>query len=291
MRKTPEKKHKILSIITINRNNAAGLRKTIESVITQKINFDKIEFLIIDGKSTDESVAVIKEYAESSNKKISSKISFWKSEKDNGIFNAMNKGIKKSTGDFLLFLNSGDYLINNEVLSNIVKTVNSNFDIYYTSYYIVKDGQANLFHLPENPEPDFFTDYTTNHQNTIISKTYFNKYGLYDESLKLHADWLLITEAYYKYKVPFKYIDFQISYYDLTGFSSQNIGSQLDIDMTDEVMKKTFNNYYDLFNFYHKTITELKTTKMFEVYKKYGETSFLNFIMRLYDKIRRTFKK
>ena len=171
MRKTPEKKHKILSIITINRNNAAGLRKTIESVITQKVNFDKIEFLIIDGKSTDESVAVIKEYAESSNKKIASKISFWKSEKDNGIFNAMNKGIKKSIGDFLLFLNSGDYLINNEVLSNIVKTVNSNFDIYYTSYYIVKDGQANLFHLPENPEPDFFTDYTTNHQNTIISKT------------------------------------------------------------------------------------------------------------------------
>ena len=87
-----------LSIITINRNNAAGLRRTIESVVSQ--TYTEFEYIIIDGASTDESVDVIKEYAD--------KITFWVSEPDNGIYNAMNKGILKAKGEYLLFLNSGD---------------------------------------------------------------------------------------------------------------------------------------------------------------------------------------
>ena len=94
-----------LSIITINRNNADGLRQTMESVLSQKCA-KPFEYIIIDGASTDGSVDVIKEFL--SKKKYASKISYWVSEKDSGIYNAMNKGIAHSNGVLVGILNSGD---------------------------------------------------------------------------------------------------------------------------------------------------------------------------------------
>ena len=85
------------SIITVNYNNKEGLRNTIESVIHQ--TYRDFEFIVIDGGSTDGSAEVLKEY--------DSQITYWVSEKDKGIYNAMNKGIAKATGDYLNFMNSG----------------------------------------------------------------------------------------------------------------------------------------------------------------------------------------
>ena len=98
------------SIITINYNNADGLRRTIESVVSQ--TFDDYEYVIIDGGSTDGSVDVIKEYE--------NKISYWVSEKDGGIYNAMNKGVKASNGEYLIFMNSGDVFYRDKVLEDIM---------------------------------------------------------------------------------------------------------------------------------------------------------------------------
>ena len=86
------------SIITINYNNEEGLRHTIESIVCQ--TYTDFEFIIIDGGSTDGSVDVIKEYAEH--------IAYWVSEKDNGRYNAMNKGVCQAKGDYCIFMNSGD---------------------------------------------------------------------------------------------------------------------------------------------------------------------------------------
>src|ERR1700757_1115246 len=97
-----------LSIITINFNDQLGLSKTIKSVISQTIS--DFEFIIIDGASSDKSLDIIKHYAD--------KISFWVSEKDNGIYDAQNKGIAKATGDYLLFLNSGDCFYNEHIVEN-----------------------------------------------------------------------------------------------------------------------------------------------------------------------------
>ena len=99
------------SIITVNYNNKEGLRKTIESVVRQ--TYRDFEFIVIDGGSTDGSTDILKEYDE--------QINYWVSEKDSGIYNAMNKGIKKSIGDYLIFMNSGDCFYQNDVL----ETVNS----------------------------------------------------------------------------------------------------------------------------------------------------------------------
>ena len=98
-----------LSVITINYNNRDGLRKTIESVVNQTCK--DFEYVIIDGGSTDGSVDVIKEYAD--------RINYWVSEPDKGIYNAMNKGIDVAQGEYCLFLNSGDYLFDNYVLSEV----------------------------------------------------------------------------------------------------------------------------------------------------------------------------
>ena len=94
----------ILSVITINYNNAEGLNRTIQSIDTQ--TWKEFEYIVIDGASNDGSIDVIKRFE--------SIIDLWISEPDTGVFNAMNKGIKKAKGDYLLFLNSGDFLVDKE---------------------------------------------------------------------------------------------------------------------------------------------------------------------------------
>jgi glycosyltransferase involved in cell wall biosynthesis len=98
-----------LSIITINYNNAEGLKRTIESVTGQ--TFRDFEYIVIDGGSTDGSTDVINEYADH--------ISYWVSELDKGIYNAMNKGVAAAHGEYCNFLNSGDIYYNNEILANV----------------------------------------------------------------------------------------------------------------------------------------------------------------------------
>src|SRR5690606_27175837 len=97
-----------LTVITVNLNNAQGLSKTITSVLTQTIL--PFEYIVIDGGSTDNSLDIIE--------RNSAKISYWISEPDKGVYEAMNKGIKQANGDYLLFLNSGDYLINDRVIED-----------------------------------------------------------------------------------------------------------------------------------------------------------------------------
>lgn len=114
-----------LSIITINRNNAAGLRRTIESVVSQTA-FNQIEYIVIDGASTDGSKEVIMEFAD--------KLTYWISEPDTGIYNAMNKGIKVATGEYCQFLNSGDWLAENKVIEDMTNSFPKKCTIKYLNY-------------------------------------------------------------------------------------------------------------------------------------------------------------
>src|SRR4051812_11860469 len=112
---------KKISIITINYNDKEGLRSTIDSVITQ--SFRDFEFLVIDGNSSDGGKEVLEEYK--------SHIDYCVSEPDTGVYNAMNKGIRAATGDYLLFLNSGDVLYNNDILARVDMEIRNDFGIYY----------------------------------------------------------------------------------------------------------------------------------------------------------------
>ena len=130
-----------LSIITVNLNNKDGLQKTINSIIFQTIK--NFEWIVIDGGSTDGSKELIE-----ANK---NHITYWVSEQDSGIYDAMNKGIKKAKGDYLLFINSGDYLCSNDTVERIISDKNfGKYDIMTGYTFFSKNGQICYKHKSPN---------------------------------------------------------------------------------------------------------------------------------------------
>lgn len=173
----------VISIITINYNNCSGLEKTIHSVVSQLS--DNYEYIIIDGGSTDGSVDIIKKYAH--------KIDYWVSERDKGIYHAMNKGIDKATGDYCLFLNSGDILHDAGVLERIQPDLSADVVVgairKATSGYVkrlkVREPLVLLDFWIENPIP---------HQSTFIKREICEKVR-YDETLKIAGDLKFFLQA------------------------------------------------------------------------------------------------
>jgi len=166
------------SIITVNFNNKDGLRKTIESVIHQ--TFNSFEFIVIDGGSTDGSIEILKEYNKS--------IDYWVSEPDSGVYQAMNKGIVKATGDYLNFMNSGDCFYNNSVLETIEgKSISADI-IVGKDYHFDESTQKGFSTiLPPRLSMITFVHNTIPHQSTFFKKDLF-KDTVYDETLKNVAD-------------------------------------------------------------------------------------------------------
>lgn len=163
------------SIITINYNNKDGLKKTIESVINQ--TFHDFEYIVIDGDSTDGSKEILKEY--------NTHITYWVSEKDNGIYNAMNKGIKMAHGEYLNFMNSGDTFHSASALEAIAK-LHSGEDMIIGGYFETGKGVSYAI-PPQDITLLTLLKYTINHQATFIKRTLFDK-RLYDESYLIMAD-------------------------------------------------------------------------------------------------------
>ena len=198
-----------LSVITINRNNALGLKKTIESVVSQL--FNNFEYIVVDGASTDESVDIIKSYSD--------KISYWVSEPDTGIYNAMNKGIKKANGEYLLFLNSGDILADKTVLFKVFENKITK-DIATARCHVTKDGQV-VWTSPLHKDITFGTLYYVglNHQSTFIKKDLFARYGLYDESFRYNADIEFWYRTIIENNISTQSVDIITTYYNLEGVS------------------------------------------------------------------------
>lgn len=205
-----------LSIITINWNNANGLRKTIESVISQSYN--DFEYLVIDGASTDGSVDIIKQYAEKSPIN-------WLSEPDKGIYNAMNKGILRASGEYLHFLNSGDFLYDNYVVGNMIEQLEACGQPSILTgqlYKLLPNGT--LYKVPSETNFSFIKFYSSsvNHPSTYIRKELFLKYGLYDESLRIVSDWKWFMQVIAFNGVRPITTDTNVAIFDMTGISSTN---------------------------------------------------------------------
>jgi glycosyltransferase involved in cell wall biosynthesis len=166
-----------LSIITINRNNATGLRKTMESVFSQTgLEKGQLEYIIIDGASTDNSVEVINEFLALPEN--NEKVSYWISEPDKGIYNAMNKGINHANGEYCLFLNSGDRFLTSDILEYSLKILLNTNTIYYGNVQNSKNGKLTHIHFyPEQIDVNYFISKTINHQNTFIPVKYLRTYG------------------------------------------------------------------------------------------------------------------
>ena len=186
----------LISIITINYNNHLGLECTVESVQNQ--TYTNFEHIIIDGGSADGS----KEYLESQN----DKINYWISEPDNGIYNAMNKGIKVAKGEYLFFLNSGDDFVSNKALENIASYLTGE-DIVYFNINQIKRGVVKIKKTPAMLSFNYLHHDLPPHQSTFIKKQLFDNLGYYDEDLKIVSDWKFIIIALIKHNATYQYID------------------------------------------------------------------------------------
>jgi glycosyltransferase involved in cell wall biosynthesis len=200
-----------LSIITINFNNRQGLEKTVKSVTNQ--TFGNFDYIVIDGGSTDGSTEIIKNYE--------SNISYWVSEKDKGIYNAMNKGIAIAKGEYLLFLNSGDYLDENDSLENALGYIKD--EMVCSCDIRVYDSKTNRYEIWPAPEMfgySFFLNTTLNHQSTFIHSSLFRNYGFYNESNIVGADWEFFFLVLGVHSQTYKKIPVVLSVYNLDGFSA-----------------------------------------------------------------------
>lgn len=238
-----------LSIITINYNNAAGLKKTLDSVESQTCT--NFEHIIIDGASTDGSVEIIRGYENalaSCLSPLASRLK-WLSESDTGVYNAMNKGIKMAQGEYLLFLNSGDYLINNSVISSLLR-YDCTADILCARCNISDKG--NVVWTSNPPETiTFGTLYTVGiaHQSTFIRKSLFEKIGCYDESYRYNADIAFWYQAILENHATTQRIDVITTDYNLDGISSTENRSAKYIAEMDKILApyRLFTKDYDYF--------------------------------------------
>lgn len=199
----------LISIITINLNNAKGLGATIKSVVNQ--TFKNYEFIVVDGASTDGSTQLINDY--------SKQITFSISEKDDGIYQAMNKGIKAAKGQYLLFLNSGDYLSDEHVLFNIQSHLHS-ADIICGDIDVFDDGRWHQMKSDDKAGVELFMRLSLYHQATFISKQLFDTYGLYDESFKSTGDYEFFIRVLLTNNASYKHIPIKISQFYADGMSN-----------------------------------------------------------------------
>lgn len=185
-----------ISVITISYNSAGTIENTIKSVIDQ--GYKKLEYIIIDGGSTDGTVEIIKKY--------DAYISYWVSEPDNGIADAFNKGIKVATGDVIGIINSDD-----QYMSNTFELVSSAYekeiDVYRGGLLIHDD--VNGFDYTLDPSVEFgmfLIHINVNHLSTFITREAYQKYGLFDTQFKVAMD-LDLLRRFYRRGAKFKKID------------------------------------------------------------------------------------
>jgi glycosyltransferase involved in cell wall biosynthesis len=215
-----------LSIITINRNNAAGLEKTMQSVVAQ--TFKEFEYVVVDGVSTDDSVEIIKRYSQEFGKRLK-----WVSEPDTGIYNAMNKGIRMASGDYIQILNSGDCLAAPDVLERMLKAFEEKgcpSILYGNMVKCFPDGRKlvdKCFAGQEITMLGMFTS-TLNHDPAYIRRDLFDKYGFYDESLKIVSDWKWYLQAIILGSEKPAYVDLDVTLFDMTGVS-ESVGNKQQI--------------------------------------------------------------
>ena len=197
----------IFSVITVNYNNKDGLEMTIKSVLEQTCK--DFEYIIIDGGSTDGSVEVIKKY--------STQIDYWVSEPDKGVYNAMNKGIGKATGDYLNFMNSGDTYHSTSAIESI-EGLHSDADIIIGGYF---DSTRGVAHVIPTQEVTLLTllKFTINHQATFLKRKLFDK-RLYDENYIIMADAKFNFQSIILDNCSVKITEIIISDYDTNGISS-----------------------------------------------------------------------
>lgn len=222
-----------LSVITVCFNESINITETIESVINQ--SFTDYEYIIIDGASVDGTIDIINKY--------SKYLSHFVSEKDDGLFYAMNKAVDLATGEYLIFLNAGDLFVFNDTLSNIFENDIDEDLIYGDVIFRYSSGLKFRRQSPKILDKKYFYVDSLNHQTLLMKKDVLISLGGFDTSLKITSDYDLILKSVLVKKSSYRHLDFPISIFNLLGISSDNSFKKLHIKERELVQKRYFSEY------------------------------------------------
>ena len=216
-----------VSIITVTRNSEKTLQDCFDSVNSQ--TYPDIEHIVVDGKSTDNSLNLIV-----NNKQISNYIS----EEDKNLYDAMNKGIKLATGDLIGILNSDDMFENENVISKIVDSI-GDYDAIYSDLCYVKqedtDKIVRYWKSGDFTDSSFENGWMAPHPTLFAKKEMFEKFGLYNIDLSNSADYEFILRLFYKYKVSVKYLPLTTVKMRVGGVSNNSIAQRLKASKEDRM--------------------------------------------------------
>jgi len=207
-----------ISIITVTKNDRDNIENCIESVLSQ--GYKKIEYILIDGASTDGTLDIIKQ----KNRKILK----WISEEDSGIYDAMNKGINIASGDIVGFLNSDDIYADTDILELVAETFqNSDIDSCYGDLvYVSKDDTNKIIRNWKSCELDyelFKSGWHPPHPTFFVKKSIYERYGVFDTKYKIGADYALMLKFLVKHKIRVKYIPEVLVKMRVGGSSNKNL--------------------------------------------------------------------
>lgn len=198
------KKNPKISIITVSYNSSKYIERTIKSIINQ--TYKNLEYIIVDGKSVDNTLDIIEKYK--------TKIDVLISEPDKNLYDAMNKGIEKSSGEYLIFMNAGDIIKDDKSLESVIKKSNGEDFIYGETRYINEYGKLKKWHK-QTPQQNqisyksFINGMVVCHQSMIIKKKIVQFYDINTWKVSSDIDWSIRTlkkaKSFYHYKDVFCY--------------------------------------------------------------------------------------
>ncbi len=222
-----------ITLITVTYNSELYLSHCIESVLCQ--TYKNIEHIIVDGKSTDNTLSIIKKYG--------SKISQWISEPDRGMYDAINKGIALATGDVIGILNSDDMLVSPDVIESIVKTFEEeNVDsVYGDLEYVDKIHIDRVFRVWKGKKYNrnlFKMGWMPGHPTFYIKKSLIEKHGMYENHYYTAADYEFMARYLYKHKISSFYLPKMIVKMRTGGASNKNLNQRIRANRRDYLAMK-----------------------------------------------------
>ena len=206
-----------ISIITACYNSELTIESTIQSVLEQDCS--SIEYIIIDGNSTDKTLSIIEKYK--------SKIDLVISENDKGIYDALNKGIKNSSGDIIGFLHADDFFKSNNTLTNVLNSFSDDIDMVYGDVeYVSKENLSKVtrYWKSGNYKPGIFKwGWMPPHTGFFLKKSCYYKYGLYSLELGTSADYELMLRMFELHRLSHFYLPQIITCMRLGGVSNRTL--------------------------------------------------------------------
>jgi glycosyltransferase involved in cell wall biosynthesis len=271
---------KKLSIITINLNNKAGLEKTIHSVITQ--SFRDYEYIVIDGASSDGSKELMDHYK--------TEIAYKISEKDSGIYNAMNKGIRLAKGEYCLFLNSGDYLFSDDVLEKIFKTDVTEEIVYGDMMIDYGDNKMVTGRQPEKITFEFMVEATLWHPVSFIKRNLLNKTGGFNERYKIVSDYEFFIRTIILEGVSTRYVPVIVSVFNTEGIGSSKAYDDIHQKERSQVLNEYFSKpLLDAAKEFNKLKRSLPVAFAERINKHSKLKTLGSFCYRLFNKVMKFF--